>query len=189
MGNYVPYVKRATIIDLIDTPAYAEFRTRAGLDREVVDRTTTRGVKVEGSSPPSGPGNNGSSPSVEAPHSAAERDESRHDVDRARNGLPPRTHDAIAAAIGRETSQAWTLKASCREADWVQLRIQTSPGSTLDLEVGPAGDPHLQAFLTLDGVAFRYAKSDDAMSQHDLRRLEAVARKLRSIIRLTPVRR
>jgi hypothetical protein len=188
MGNYVPYVKRATIIDLIDTPAYAEFRTRAGLDKEVVDRTTTRGVKIESSSP-SEPGNDGVSPRVPVPHSAAERDGPQQEVDPARNELPPRTHDSIAAAIARETSQAWTLQSSCREEDWVQLRIQTSAGSVLDLEVGPAADAQLQAFLTLDGVAFRYVKSDDAMSQHDLRRLEAVARKLRSIIRLTPVRR
>src|SRR6185436_9547384 len=56
MGNYVPYAKRATIIDLIDTPAYAEFRTRAGLDKELADRTTTRSMKADSGSPEPGAG-------------------------------------------------------------------------------------------------------------------------------------
>jgi hypothetical protein len=90
----------------------------------------------------------------------------------------------IAETIAQETSGAWKLTGASREADWVRLRIQSGQ-EDLDVEFGPTHGAHVEAFLVLDGVAFKYLKSSDSMSQPDLRRLDAVARKLRKVVRPT----
>lgn len=179
MGNYVPYVKRATIIDLIDTPAYAEFRARAGLDKELADRTTTRSMKADSGAPEACAGEIGARPFTQpVPTGDLVAQPSRESVQ-----LPERIQGLIAEAIARETSGAWKLAGAAREADRVQLRIQCGE-EDLDVEFGPTHGAHVEAFLVLDGVAFTYSKSSDAMSQSDLRRLDAVVRRLRSIVRL-----
>jgi len=187
MGNYVPYVKRATIIDLIDTPAYAEFRTRAGLDKELADRTTTRSAKSESGSPGSHTDDRKERKGVDVGARPFAQPMSDDGVGGrpfgAAASLPDGLHGLIAETIVRETSGAWTLASASREADWVQLHIQCGEDN-LDVEFGPTHGMHVEAFLVLDGVAFKYLKSSDAMSQSDLRRLDAVARKLRNIVRL-----
>jgi hypothetical protein len=188
MGNYVPYVKRATIIDLVDTPAYAEFRTRAGLDKELADRTTTRSVKDESGSPDLGGGNRNAGEASEggAPPFAQPVSPNRvvGQPSSAAVTLPEPVHLLIAETIAQETSGAWKLTGASREADWVRLRIQSGQ-EDLDVEFGPTHGAHVEAFLVLDGVAFKYLKSSDSMSQPDLRRLDAVARKLRKVVRPT----
>ena len=188
MGNYVPYVKRATIIDLIDTPAYAEFRTRAGLDKELPDRTTTRSTKVESASPEPGPADPGAGEAGEVGARPLAQPESADGVVGQPSSepvtLPEPVVGLIAETIARETSGAWKLAGTSCEADRVQLRIQCGE-EDLDVEFGPTHGARVAAFLVLDGVAFKYLKSSDAMSQSDLRRLDAVVRKLRSLVPLT----
>ena len=186
MGNYVPYVKRATIIDLVDTPAYAEFRTRAGLDKELADRTTTRSMKAENGScgSPTDDRKEHKGIDVAAQPSAQPASADSGGPSSEAVTLPEPMHNLIAEAIARETLGAWTLAGASREADWVQLRIRCGD-QELDVEFGPTRGAHVEAFLVLDGVAFKYLKSSDAMSQSDLRRLDAVVRKLRGVVRLT----
>jgi hypothetical protein len=186
MGNYVPYVKRATIIDLVDAPAYAEFRTRAGLDKALAARTTTRSVKDERGSPDPGGGNRNAGKAGEGRAQPFAQPVSTNRVvgqpSSAAVTLPEPVHLLIAETIAQETSGAWKLTGASREADWVRLRIHIGQ-EDLDVEFGPTHGAHVEAFLVLDGVAFKYLKSSEAMSQPDLRRLDAVARKLRKIVR------
>jgi hypothetical protein len=185
-GFYVPYVKRATIIDLVDTPAYAEFRTKAGLDKELADRTTTRSMRVERSLPQGVAPREERRPvaDVEPPQGAPADSAQPPSGEEGREPLPESIHSRIAATIARETAGVWTLKTSSREGDRLRLQIQFGQGD-LDIEFGPTHGANVEAFLILDGVAFKYFKSSDTMSRSDLHRLDAVARKLRKVIRLT----
>ncbi len=184
MGNYVPYVKRATIIDLIDTPNYAEFRTRAGLDKALAERTTTRSVKDESDSPGAHTDDRKARDGIPVGVQPVSANGVEGQPSGEAETLPDRLHGLIAETIARETSGAWKLASASRDADWVQLRIQCGQDD-LDVQFGPTHGAHVEAFRVLDGVAFQYLKSSDAMSQSDLRRLDAVVKRLREIVRLT----
>jgi hypothetical protein len=154
------------------------------LDKELGDRTTTRSMKAESGPPGShasdrnaGRGGEGEAPPVSANEVVGQP--SNEPVK-----LPERLHGLIAETIARETSGAWKLAGASHEADRVQLRIQCGQDD-LDVEFGPTHGAHVEAFLVLDGVAFKYLKSSDEMSQADLRHLDTVVRRLRKIVRLT----
>lgn len=190
-GFYVPYVKRATIIDLIDTPAYAEFRTRAGLDKDLADRTTTRSMRPGSSAQETAgqrdasTGGRGKAPSVgDERQSPPSPNHVSSPGATEEESLPEQVRDLIAATIARETAGAWVLKSSSREGERIQLRIHCGQ-EDLDVEFGPVRGACVEAFLILDGVAFKYMKSSDAMSQSDLRHLQRVARQLRRLVRVT----
>jgi hypothetical protein len=175
-------MNRATILDVIDTPAYAAWRASFGFDEAAMKEGTTRSEAATFSPPPTpeqrpdadrrhGHGTSIPEPGRTTPAAAAAAQETR---------LPVHLHDLIARLVTTETAGAWTLQQSSRQNDWVRLRIQSGDRGVVDLEMGRAEGPDVAAYRILDGVAFRYLDTGYVMSKSDLRHLDSVARTLRS---------